>query len=140
MQHTLNFFLAVLLVISAAEKAAGDSPPIVMKKPIKHSGASPNIIGGQPADPTAWPATRWFNQSCTSTIVGVRAVVTAAHCIGDGQSAAVELDNSTVMVVCNQHPDYVSNDYADVALCLASSDLQASGLKYESINVDSSLL
>jgi hypothetical protein len=57
-----------------------------------------------------------------------------------GASAAIELDNSTVAVVCSQHPEFASNPFADVALCLASSGLLAPSLKYESINIDSSLL
>jgi hypothetical protein len=128
-----------LPLIFATDIAATD-PTILMKKIAKHNGTKPKIIGGQPADPADWSATRWFDQGCTSTIIGVRTVVTAAHCIGDGQSAGIELNNSTVPVTCNQDPDYASNTTADVALCLASSDLVAPGLKYESINIDQSYL
>jgi Trypsin len=139
MARQLFFGMISLLVMAAADIASAQTP-LLMRKIAKNDGVTPTFIGGLPAVPADWPATRWFGQSCTSTIIGSRTVVTAAHCIGNGQSAAIELDNGTVSVVCNHHPAYRSNSSADVALCLADDDLVARGLKYESVNADPSRL
>ncbi len=103
----------------------------------------PWVVGGAPADPAKFPATLVFDGKCTSTIVGSKAILTAAHCVANGATGTVDFGGGQRTAVCTRHPDYVCSGAntdlsctADVALCLASSNLTSTGLKYETIQID----
>lgn len=107
------------------------------------------IIGGTLADPLDWPATFVIDDRCTSTAVGPRVVLTAAHCVPDGAVGLVEFGGTTISATCNHHPDYregvSGNDpeweqkvSPDFALCILSSSLE--GIEFETIDVDGSSL
>lgn len=102
---------------------------------------SPQVIGGESANPANWPATLIFrNQTgggCTATVIGPRVVLTAAHCIENGANGRVTVGKTTTDVVCNHHGDYPARISADFALCLLSAVLPR--LPYEKVNMDSSL-
>jgi len=74
------------------------------------SGVSPKILNGQIATQSDWPATLQFStddgSQCTGTIVGERAIVTAAHCVYDNSEGRVLLNNKLIHVSCTHHPDY----------------------------------
>src|SRR5208337_2272339 len=118
--------------------------PLEMR-PLPSPGAKPQIIGGRVSDPAEWPATFIFGKAeekfCTSTAIGPRAILTAAHCVDDGQEGTIFLPGGkSAGLKCSVHeaftpcwptagqPDSVcpagksfSDDYA---LCLASADLE----------------
>lgn len=101
------------------------------------------VIGGQPANPAVWPATLVFRNKdgggCTSTVVGERVILTAAHCVGNGEVATAQLGpQGSVTIRCDHHPAYPNNISADFALCFTSTKLEFSG-RYEVINTDSAL-
>jgi hypothetical protein len=108
------------------------------------------IINGSPARPQDWPATYILctadGKFCTNTAVGIRVVLTAAHCFDRIRSGSVQIDGifqpdrskPPVHVSCTIHPNYVpfnEGEYeadgkkmkrewsADVAVCKADSDL-----------------
>lgn len=85
-------------------------------------GAQVQIIGGTLADPGDWPGTFVIDGVCTSTAIGPRAILTAAHCLPDDSTGVVESDGKEILAHCVHHPDYHSNS-ADFALCELTSDL-----------------
>lgn len=78
------------------------------------------LIGGTPIDRKKYPdVVRITNGSgyCTASIVGPRALLSAAHCMKDGQLVTF----STVLgdrysARCTHHPEYKTADH-DIALC-----------------------
>ena len=128
--------LCGLILILACGTAAAQS--ITMQRP--PAPLDVQVIGGQPASPGVWPATLIFRNKdgggCTATVVGDRAILTAAHCVGNGETATAQLGpQGSVQIRCDHHPAYPVNISADFALCLASSPLKLP-TKYEVINQD----
>jgi hypothetical protein len=78
------------------------------------------------ADPAKWPSTLVFKTTaggCTATMVGQRAVLTAAHCVTDGASGKITLAQGDVQVKCTHHPNYLTDYSADFALCVSGGKL-----------------
>jgi hypothetical protein len=71
--------------------------------------------------PGDWPATLIFRSrggGCTSTAVGPKVILTAAHCIPDGESGQVTIGGQAVAIRCDHHPGYgAGNRTTDFALC-----------------------
>ncbi len=143
--------LSVSLLVYAAyiPGALSQDPSFVMKRAVKYfdDTAVPQIIGGTIADPSDWPATFVFispqGGGCTSTAIGPKVILTAAHCIGDNAKGIVELNGRTVAAACYHHPDYHNNVSdtdpkwsekvsPDFALCI--TDDQLAGLDFENID------
>lgn len=103
--------------------------------------AESQVIGADPASTTDWPATLVFRTrsgGCTATAVGKRVVLTAAHCVADGQKGSITTNGQKARVTCNHHPDYPSPDSsADFALCYSTRDLAFT--PYENVNTVSSI-
>jgi trypsin len=115
------------------------------------------VIGGTPALAKDWPATLRFQTlianrliNCTSTVVGDRALVTAAHCIDqDGARGSALLNGSAINVTCSQHPKFkgasvclqaktpeeLSGCAPDVALCKSDKAMPAMIGQHESVNI-----
>jgi len=78
------------------------------------------VLGGAPAPDKPWAVRIEGAGLCTGTIVGRRAVLTAAHCLRGSEDTAVEvrIDGQAAMwVSCKRHPGYVSTPTFDVAVC-----------------------
>lgn len=86
-------------------------------------------IGGKPRPET-----------CTGTLVGPRAILTAAHCVDDGAAQALParllVGASLVTLRCDIHPDYMKDAYAapeprnshDYALCFVATEKKYAAL------------
>jgi hypothetical protein len=97
--------------------------------PVANEGAGlPQIDGGQRQDPTNWPATLKYylkgEFACTSTVVGARVVITAAHCVEEDAITEVTMANGDrFKLSCSVHPKYEPDVLqADVALCLSDKE------------------
>lgn len=78
------------------------------------------LIGGTPADRTEWPAsftTRQGNSRCTGTLIGPMVLQIAAHCVGNGRNASLEVNNENFTGPCTHAPGYQNDPTADWALC-----------------------
>lgn len=74
------------------------------------------LIGGTVTDPAEWPASPWVG-NCSSTLIGDRILLTAAHCVGNGGSKSFTIDGTKYSGTCTHHPSYRRNNTADWALC-----------------------
>ena len=114
--------------------------------------AEPRINGGTRADTSQWPTILVFrgveNQPCTATVIGDRAILTAAHCVRDGASGHIDFTSDSFRVVCKRHPDYErvtprTTDWerrnsVDFALCHAGRSLRSLGT-FETVGTDPQL-
>lgn len=151
--------VAFWLVLQAHWAHAQDMVPIPAD-----SGVRPEILNGRPATRGEWPVTLKFTSAegfCTSTLIGPRALVTAAHCVPNKGEARVQFNNATYTVTCDHHPDYrgascngplpvekIAGCTADVALCtpkIGNNDFNlrrddGQSVQFESINVNPKLV
>jgi hypothetical protein len=127
----------------------------------------PEIINGKPAVAKDWRATLKFESSglfCTSTIVGEKVLLTAAHCVPNKGTGVATYDNDEFEVTCDHHTHYkgpacssaqttaeIVGCTADVALCITRKKnnkdvlfptklISGEAVKYESINRDPKLM
>lgn len=135
--------------------AVADRVQFTMKAASEFSDetAMPQIIGGTQADPTDWPATFVFvgprGARCTSTAIGPKVILTAAHCIGDKAVGRVKLGERLIRTTCYHHPlyhedvpdddpDWEEKVSPDFAVCVLVEELV--GIELENIDKDGSKL
>jgi hypothetical protein len=121
--------------------AAAEEVKFVMSPPISPPGGNFSIVGGEPAEPLDWPATFILNPpGCTSTGIGERVILTAAHCVDDRARGKIALLSGTrIGIVCDRHPYFREgrqppqklNRTKDFALCLADTPLM--GFPFERV-------
>jgi Trypsin len=107
----------------------------------KPTGAQVTVRGARLADPKEWPASFYSvhpNETCTSTLIGPRALLTAAHCTPNKAPVAIEIGTKVYRGTCVQSTLYSpiseAGASADWALCLFDSDIPVS--HYETVNLD----
>jgi hypothetical protein len=107
----------------------------------KPTGAQVTLRGARLADPKEWPASFYSvhpNETCTSTLVGPRALLTAAHCTPNKAPVAIQLGDKVYRGSCVQSdlysPSSDAGQSADWAMCLFASDIPVS--QFETINLD----
>jgi hypothetical protein len=107
---------------------------------LNQSGIGPELIGGKEARSADWPASFYsaaIGSRCSATLVGPSALLLAAHCVGNGQDAAIEFGGSTLSGPCTHAAEYRDGNgdlSADYALCKLR--VAASGIPFESVNRD----
>jgi Trypsin len=105
-------------------------------------GAQVTLRGAALADPAEWPASFYSlhpGGSCTSTLVGPRTLVTAAHCAASGSTVVINMSNKEYKGSCTQSGIYTSSHLdKDWSLCLMEPGIPT--ITYETINSNASLL
>ena len=134
-----KLFLSVLVLAFASASTSLAQTEIEMFAP-QETSEEPQVIGGVPAAPAQWPATYIFRSEiglCTSTLIGPRVLVTAAHCIEDGARGRIRTNEGNYRFQCDHHPNYVENEQYDVALCITNSAFASSLQRpFETVNQD----
>jgi hypothetical protein len=146
MPYAAKFLIAVLAAGSAADCGRAQDEPMInpggvsMKavQVLGQSGVGVKVIGGQPAKTADWPASFFpmlGSFHCTATLIGPKALLLAAHCVGDGQEASIEVGGSTLSGPCTHASGYRNGDKtADYALCRMNQG--ASDIRFETVNLD----
>lgn len=135
----LRTCVALLLLWQTAISAQESDGAILMKAYGERSGEGVDgqVIGGQKANPSAWPATLIFRSAdgsgCTATLVGPRALLTAAHCVPDRGIASIAFRSASIPARCDHHPGYASDYKEDYAMCRLESEARLD--QYERINL-----
>jgi Trypsin len=99
------------------------------------------VIKGRIGDPQDWPASFYSladGGRCTSSLVGSRVLLTAAHCVGNGKDVRISKAGRTYRGTCTHAAEYATNRTADWALC--ELDLPVPGVPYETLNSEASRL
>jgi len=105
-------------------------------------GVDIQVINGAVADPKQWPATFVFRTDeggCTATAIGSQVLLTAAHCVGNGQKGTIVAGTTTASVVCTHHSDYPARISADFALCHVDGALKKPDLGFETLSMDAAI-
>jgi hypothetical protein len=140
----LTCFLVTACQVSMLGHALAQQgePPAITMYPIEDAGdGRSSVDGGTRQTPATWPATLKFNFVdqfvCTSTIIGERSIITAAHCLKDGASANIRFpkDGVSVTLRCDHHPAYQRTGLVnDIALCLSDGALPTR-FQYENLDM-----
>jgi hypothetical protein len=133
-----------------AQPAPWTPPPTVLQfeavDMLKQNITEPRLGNGTVEDAADWPASFYPTlkangqdaSSCSATLVGPRALLTAAHCIADGGQAELRHGGQSYVGRCEQaKPSYHSPESPDWAMCLMSTDVP---VRYETISLDVSVL
>jgi hypothetical protein len=108
--------------------AQNAKPTFSMVRPQAPRGGTLEVINGKPATPSEWPATfilRDGKVPCTSTAIGDRVILSAAHCIENNSVGEISISqNQKFLIRCERHPAYnpivatgKDNFSKDFALC-----------------------
>lgn len=116
------------------------------------SFANTEIVDGQLADSALWPEVIKIASPvgggsfsiCTATIVGPRAVLTAAHCAKPGVKAEFKVNGKAYKVALTTSPNYKSSGNAldpstDHDIAIGLTDAEVTGIEYASIGGNSTI-
>jgi hypothetical protein len=126
----MRLFLVLSLIVSGSAFAGDVNDGSVHADFSNPVNLSPSLIGGSVADPADWPASPWVS-NCSSTLIGERVLLTAAHCVANGGSKSFTIGGTRYTGTCTHHAEYRRNSTADWALCLLTQPVE--GVKFEAI-------
>ncbi len=147
-QSTLQVILVLLAFFNSIQSHAHPRAPDGNKgdatfnavKELGQEGTEPELANALAAKSNEYQATfySWEGRiRCTSSLIGPRVLLTAAHCVGNSKNASIALNGTTYSGPCTHHPKYAKGDVsADYALCVL--DKPVPEVPYELINTDSS--
>lgn len=121
--------LFVLTLISCGSKAKGQD------------AANPTLIGGKPAPVGSFDPVVYISMSnggrCSATIVGDRALITAAHCSRSEGRVTFQHNKNQYSAICTGNPRYPREDY-DVSMCIIDrnvASVKAASIKTEQVKL-----
>ena len=146
----MHQILAPLLIALSALTAYGQPAPwppapttlrLLPVEELRQNTLEPRLGNGTVVDPRDWPASFYAEYevggqrlACTSTLVGPRSLLTAAHCIADGGRVELQREGRIYEGQCERpHPGYPEPISADWALCLMTEHVPAH--RYETISL-----
>jgi trypsin len=130
------------LVAGAAEPAPPEAAGPVHFAAVAELSGPPGGIGAvlrgaRVANPGDFPASFYTTNgvgNCTSTLIGPRTLLTAAHCVANGGSVRLTKGGVDHTGTCTHAGRYATNETADWALCLLSDAVTE--VKFERVNQD----
>lgn len=90
---------------------------------VQDVGASDRLIKGTPVKPGTWRQVvriRTGNSMCTATVVGPKAVLTAAHCASDGATSSFEIEGQRFSGKVYRSPLYPRKDHDQALIVLTT--------------------
>lgn len=141
----LGFALVMLAAFASGSTPAHAQPvkPQVKKffsvLDLRQSGTGTVLIGGRAARSADFPASFYTlsdGSNCTAALVASRALLLAAHCMGDGAAIMLNIRGVEYEGSCTHAPGYAGDKTADWALCLMGKPI--AGVPYEKVNIDPS--
>jgi hypothetical protein len=103
--------------------------------------SKPVLINARVVDPKDFPAIFYSlanGHGCTSTLIGTRILLTAAHCVKDGGSIKIHKGVDNYEGTCTVAKAYATNHSADWALCVMAAE--PPGMIHETLNTNSGAL
>jgi hypothetical protein len=144
--------VVTLLFAHQAAVSGDDEEP---KRPVQQTGpvefnavkdlayplVGPSLMGARIADPKQFTASFYASSAsgaCTSAMVGLGVLLTAAHCVANNGTIKVRLGAQEWSGTCTHAPDYAANRTADWALCRLGGG--GPTVPFEVVNKDAALL
>jgi len=112
--------------LTPAAKADGDEVTMMRVEP---GAGNTQMVNAVKQDAQKWPATLQYlvqnKFNCTSTVIGDRVVITAAHCLPQSGLANIKLFDVSYKLRCTADPRYQSSNLTfDVAMCVIDDSQQ----------------